>query len=124
MFEVEKTFRFEAGHTLMQHNGKCRFPHGHSYVLRVVLRSQTLVSRGPKQAMVEDFQAISDIVKPMIEEYLDHKWLNDTLKTKSPTAEFTAKWIFHFLKPRIPKLYKVYVSETESSMASYSEHNT
>jgi 6-pyruvoyltetrahydropterin/6-carboxytetrahydropterin synthase len=123
MFELEKAFRFEAGHTLVHHDGKCSSPHGHSYVLRIMLRSEELILKGPKQSMVKDFQEISDIVKPMVESYFDHKWLNETLQTESPTAERIAHWIYEYLKPKIPQLYKVSVSETESSSASYFELN-
>lgn len=119
MFEIEKLFRFEAGHTLVHHDGKCSSPHGHSYVVRIVLRSADLIEEGPKQAMVRDFQDVQSSVKPMIEKYFDHKWLNDSLQLDSPTSEQIAKWIYDYLKPTVPKLYKVVVSETESSSASY-----
>jgi 6-pyruvoyltetrahydropterin/6-carboxytetrahydropterin synthase len=122
MFEIEKKFRFEAGHTLLHHDGKCSSPHGHSYVLTIVLRSQSLISDGPKQSMVRDFQEISDVVKPMIDQYFDHKWLNETLSLDSPTAERIAEWIFKYVQPKIPQLYKVSVRETESSSASFWLH--
>lgn len=121
MFEVSKTFRFEAGHELSFHDGKCVSPHGHSYAVTITVRSSTLVSSGPKQQMVLDFQEISHIVTPMIEEFFDHKYLNETLKTESPTAEFIAKWIYDYVKKRIPQLYKVSVSETEKTTAAYFE---
>jgi 6-pyruvoyltetrahydropterin/6-carboxytetrahydropterin synthase len=69
--------------------------------------------------MVMDFQEISSIVKPMIEKYFDHQWINETLDTESPTAERIAQWIYEYLKAQIPQLYKVSVSETESCTASY-----
>lgn len=120
MFEVEKTYTFEAGHLLDHHDGKCRHPHGHSYVIMIKLRATQLVSDGPKKNMVIDFAAISDIVKPMIEEYFDHKWLNDTLQTDSPTAEYIAYWIFHHLISYLPNLYSVTVCETNTARATYS----
>jgi 6-pyruvoyltetrahydropterin/6-carboxytetrahydropterin synthase len=121
MFELEKSFHFEAGHRLHHHDGKCATPHGHSYLLKISLRSKSLIPTGPKQSMVFDFQEISSIVKPMIEAFFDHKWLNETLVTESPTAEYLVKWIFEHLKPQMPLLYKVTLSETESSSASYFE---
>jgi 6-pyruvoyltetrahydropterin/6-carboxytetrahydropterin synthase len=119
MYELEKTFRFEAGHTLPYHDGKCASLHGHSYSLTIILRSPTLVSSGPKQNMVADFNEISNVVKPMIEAYFDHHWLNDTLSLSSPTAEIIANWVFDFLKPKLPNLYKVVVAETDTARASY-----
>jgi 6-pyruvoyltetrahydropterin/6-carboxytetrahydropterin synthase len=119
VFEIEKTYRFEAGHSLIYHDGKCREPHGHSYILTIKLRGDALVQTGPKKNMLLDFQDISAQVKPMIENFLDHKWLNDTLKTDSPTAEVIAKWIFDYLKPKLSSLFSVSVNETATSKATY-----
>ena len=122
MFEIEKIFSFEAGHQLMHHDGQCSNPHGHSYVLHVCLRSNKLVPEGPKTNMVVDFYDISSAVKPMIKEYLDHKWLNDTLETDSPTAEYIAKWIYYHLKPKLAMLHSITIYETETSKVRYTEH--
>lgn len=119
MFEIEKKFRFEAGHKLCRHDGLCSNPHGHSYVLIVTLRAEALIKAGPKTNMVIDFFEISDKVKPMIEKYLDHCWLNDTLDSDSPTAEYIAKWIFDHLAPQLPGLYSITIYETESSKVVY-----
>lgn len=119
MFEIEKKFRFEAGHQLVHHNGLCKEPHGHSYLFIVTLLSDRLISSGPKKNMVIDFFDLADIVKPMIEEYLDHKWLNDSLNTDSPTAEFIAKWIFDYLAPKLEGLHAITLYETESSKVVY-----
>ncbi|MCH1429249.1 MAG: 6-carboxytetrahydropterin synthase QueD [Chlamydiales bacterium] len=121
MFIIKKKFKFEAGHQLTYHEGKCSSPHGHSYEIEVVLRDSELKKSGPEKNMVLDFYHISKAVRPLIESHLDHKWLNDTLETDSPTAEFIAHWIFHQLKPQLPLLYKVSVWETQTSKVSYTE---
>jgi 6-pyruvoyltetrahydropterin/6-carboxytetrahydropterin synthase len=120
MFEIEKTFRFEAGHVLTHHDGKCRRPHGHSYVLTVHLRTEQLISKGPKTNMLIDFTDIGTIVKPMIEQYFDHHWLNDTLECDSTTVEFIAKWIFDYLDPHLPGLHAISLYETASARVIYS----
>jgi len=119
MYELEKTFRFEAGHQLVHHDGKCQRPHGHSYILTVQLRSETLIASGPKTNMVMDFGDVDAVVKPLIESSLDHHWLNDTIGTDSATAEAIAKWIFDKLKPKLPLLYSVTLHETASSKITY-----
>jgi len=119
MFEIQKIFHFEAGHQLKHHNGLCRQPHGHSYRLIVTIRNHMLTPAGPKKNMVLDFSDLSQCVWPMIEEYFDHKWLNDTLQTDSPTAEFMAKWIFDYLENKLPGLYSITVCETETAKAIY-----
>lgn len=121
MFELEKTFHFEAGHVLTHHDGKCRVPHGHSYVLTIHVRSPTLISTGPKKNMVVDFQDINALVRPMILQSLDHKWLNDTLATDSPTVEFIAKWVYDYLEPLLPGLYAISMYETVSSKVTYTK---
>ena len=119
MFEVEKVFSFEAGHVLQHHDGACSQPHGHSYKVKIAIRKNHLENAGPQQGMVIDFHRIRDVVKPMIDEYFDHHWLNDTLHTESPTAEAIAKWIFNYLDSRLEGLCRVSVYETETSCASY-----
>lgn len=121
MYEVTKSFHFDAGHALTHHNGLCRRPHGHTYTLIIKVRSSSLIDQGSSKNMVLDFQEIVDIVNPMIKKYFDHHWLNDTLETDSPTAEFMASWIYAFLKPQIPGLYCVSLYETPTSQASYWE---
>jgi len=121
MFELKKTFHFEAGHQLMHHDGKCASPHGHSYILTVHIHSKELMQDGPKKNMVMDFSTLSDIVKPMIKTYFDHHWLNETLQTDSPSAEFMAHWIYHHLKPKLQALTAVTINETATSQVTYTE---
>mmetsp|Transcript_12202 Transcript_12202/g.32854 ORF Transcript_12202/g.32854 Transcript_12202/m.32854 type:complete len:162 (+) Transcript_12202:85-570(+) len=119
MYTLEKDFRFEAMHVLEHHDGKCARPHGHSYGCTVRLRARELQAAGPKINMLMDFSDVSAVVRSMIEKFLDHRNLNETLGTDSPTAEFIARWIFDYLKPHLPLLSDVTVSETTTSRATY-----
>lgn len=119
MFIVEKSFSFEAGHVLEHHDGQCSDPHGHSYVVSIQLKVEILEKDGPKKNMAIDFLDISKIVRPMIDEYFEHKWLNDTLETDSPTAEFIASWIYQYLVKKLPYLTSVMVQETATSKVIY-----
>ncbi len=119
MYEIEKSFTFEAGHVLKHHDGKCSQPHGHSYKLTVVLCAVQLIAEGPKKNMVIDFLDIGTIVKPMIEKYFDHHWINDTLQTDSPTAEFMARWIYEYLQPFLPGLKSISLNETATAKVTY-----
>jgi len=119
MFEIEKSFSFEAGHFLAHHDGACRRLHGHSYRMTVRLCADTLITGGSETNMVMDYQLLSGIVEPMIREFLDHVVLNETLQTDSPTAEFIAKWVYDWLKPKIPPLSSVTISETAKTAATY-----
>lgn len=119
MFELRKSFTFEASHQLVHHDGKCQNLHGHSYTLVVELQSATLVGHGPKRNMVADFSDVSAVVRRLIKSHLDHHHLNETLGTDSPTAEYIAQFCFHQLKPDIPFLVAVEVRETPTSSIVY-----
>ena len=119
MYELEKIFHFEAAHSLKYHDGKCRNMHGHSYVLHVHIHAQNLQDSGPKINMIMDFQDINEVVKPMIEQYFDHRCLNETLQSDSTTVEFICKWIFDYLEPYIAGLYAISLYETASAKATY-----
>jgi len=121
MFELKKSFTFEASHRLAHHNGKCAQLHGHSYTLKIRVRKDSLISEGSSKNMVVDFGDISVLVKPLIEKFLDHHDLNETLGTDSPSAEFIARWVYQRLKPCIPGVYSVTIQETASASATYWE---
>ena len=119
MYVLEKIFHFEAGHTLAA-TGKCARPHGHSFTLTIALCSETLQSDGPEKNMVQDLLALNNLVEPMIDRYLDHRWLNETLENDSPTLEFICRWIYDHLKPIIPQLSSVCLAENPFCKAIYS----
>ena len=66
-YRIGKTFEFESGHMLSKHSGKCRFPHGHSRRVEIVLAADALDAND----MVCDFQAIKQIIKAFIDHW-DH----------------------------------------------------
>ena len=73
---IVKSFGFEASHQLPNHDGKCRNLHGHSYKMEVILRGDLTEDAGsPKEGMVVDFGDVSSIVKELIIERLDHRFL-------------------------------------------------
>lgn len=120
MFELRKSFNFEASHVLTGHNGKCARFHGHSYVLTLILRGRRLKQSGPQRNMLMDFCEISAATKGLVASHLDHHHLNDTLATKSPTAEYIARWIYRRLAPQLaPQLVAVELRETASAVVVY-----
>lgn len=119
MFTLKKEFTFEAAHKLPHHDGKCQRLHGHSWRMRVILQGLHLVPQGPKAGMLMDFGDISKTVKPLIEEKLDHYYLNDSTGLENPTSEELARWIFQQLKFNLPQLVAVEVDETCTSSCCY-----
>lgn len=119
MFRLEKRFSFEASHQLMNHDGKCRRLHGHSWQGVAILLGLDVEGTGPKKGMLVDFGDIGAVIEEMVEAHLDHWHLNDSLITDSPTSEMVAKWCFDYLYPKLPMLAAIRIEETCSSAAEY-----
>lgn len=118
-YRLEKQIFFEAAHRLPHHDGKCRRLHGHSWKGKLILEGDRLDERGPKQGMLLDFGEVSSAVKPLVENYLDHQYLNDTTGLESPTSELLAKWIYDKMRPLLPLLVAVEIYETCTSGCEY-----
>ena len=116
IYRVCKAFEVESGHMLSKHPGLCRFPHGHTRRVEVVLASESLDACD----MVCDFKAVKLAVKGYIDR-LDHAMAmnaRDPLLAKlegaarerivvfdaDPTTEILAKDIFDFLSAELRAL--------------------
>lgn len=125
MFRLEKRFRFEAAHYLPHHDGKCARLHGHSWVGTLIVEGEGLQDSGvdeknPKAGMVMDFGDLSAVINPLVEEYLDHQYLNLSIQELvSPTSEELARWVYNQLKGSLPLLAAVRIEETCTSAAEY-----
>ncbi|MEB3250212.1 MAG: 6-carboxytetrahydropterin synthase QueD [Merismopediaceae bacterium] len=120
MWLIYKEFRFEAAHRLPHHPGKCQRLHGHSWLGRVYLHSDRLIPAGEEQGMVMDFGRLQDYLTPLLEDYLDHYYLNETLGMESPTSEAIAEWIAQQLLARgLKELHSVEIRETCTSGTRY-----
>lgn len=64
--KIAKEFRWEMGHRLQCHKGKCFNLHGHSYKLLVELQGGV-----EKNGMVLDYFDVKEIIEPLVDE-LDH----------------------------------------------------
>lgn len=115
---VSKVFRFEAAHSLPNHDGKCRNPHGHSYKVVVCVKGEVNEKQDhAKEGMVIDFADIKAVWKHSLEPLLDHKNLNETLPISTTTAENIAGWALLVFRANLVPVDKVEVWETETSCA-------
>lgn len=123
MYTLTKEFKFEASHQLMHHDGKCARLHGHSWKGRVILKGEHLVAQGPKINMLVDYADISAVLKPIVEELLDHHHLNETLQSEAATSEFVARFVFEEILKRRSDfknfLQAVEIDETCTSSCRY-----
>lgn len=124
MFTLKKEFKFEASHQLPNHDGKCARLHGHSWKLVVWVKGDRLIADGSKQDMVIDYGDISKIVKPLVNDYLDHYHLNDSTGLINPTSESLAVWIYNKIKPKLACLYAIEIKETCTSSCIYTNEKS
>lgn len=130
--KIAKEFRWEMGHRLSFHNGKCINLHGHSYKLLVEFEG-TIDSNG----MMIDYFDVKKIISPIIDK-LDHAFMvyekdtplieslkklnsNFVLVPYQPTAENLCRYFLDNIKsiglPENIIAVKVLVFETESTYA-------
>lgn len=135
---------------LSKHPGRCKFPHGHSRRIDIVLSSESLDAND----MVCDFAAIKHAVGEFIERF-DHSMAINAadplakvldperlvrFEGQDPTTEVMAKAIFEFVQDRLStrepivgrdgyvyrippgvRVDRVRVTETSSSWAEFGE---
>ena len=108
--KVAKEFRWEMGHRLLEHFGKCKNIHGHSYKMIIEFEGELNESE-----MIIDFYDIDRIIKPLIEK-LDHAFMVNTkdkdvidfldkIKSKKLVVDFnsTVENICNFILDEIKK---------------------
>ena len=146
-YRICKTFEVENGHMLSKHPDKCRFPHGHTRKVELVLEADGL----DRNDMVCDFKAVKEAVGEFLEGF-DHamcmnmadpmyaemkKQYGDRIigfEKIDPTTEVLAKVVYDHLQARLAegvgreiryaiaegvRVAKVRVWETSSSWAEY-----
>jgi 6-pyruvoyltetrahydropterin/6-carboxytetrahydropterin synthase len=150
MYRVCKVFDIESGHMISKHPSRCRYPHGHSRRIELVLAAEELNGHD----MVVDFKWIRLAIGGLLDR-LDHALcinsldplLEDVQKVSQrivtfdgvdPTTEILARYIFDHLQAKISsgevmsdaegrytidpniRLERVRVWETATTWAEYS----
>jgi len=146
-YRISKSFEIESGHILSKHPGKCRFPHGHSRRVEVVLAADTLDAND----MVCDFKAVKLSLQAFLDSWDHALALNTddpnlafyrekhgarliTFAHTDPTSEVMARTVFDelsralatacrsgdFAIPAGVRVERVRITETSSSWAEYS----
>ena len=121
-----KTFEFESGHVLSKSQDRCRFPHGHSRRVEVVLAAEKL----DENDMVCDFRwiklALQDILQrldhamcinesdPRLEDFKNMQAKLEVLQGHDPTSEVIAQLIFEHLQAKLAR--KVELSSQEGNV--------
>jgi 6-pyruvoyltetrahydropterin/6-carboxytetrahydropterin synthase len=119
MISITKIVEFEAAHHLPGHKGRCHNLHGHSYKLEVEVGG--IINA---DGMIMDFGILKIVMENLVDDYFDHKNLNDTFI--NPTAEYMVEWIAFQLRKHIDEsnLLRVRLWETSSSYAEWRTNET
>lgn len=137
-FRIAKSFTIESGHLLSKHPGACRFPHGHSRTVEIIVVSDVLNGAD----MVCDFKAVKTAAAAAVDRF-DHAFALNTadprfaelraaygdrvigFENTDPTTEVLAREIFRHVQPQLAvvgvRLERVRVTETASSWGEYWE---
>lgn len=114
--KLVRDYRFEAAHSLpnVPETHKCRRMHGHSYRVSVTIEGEI----DPELGWLMDFAEIDERVDPVIKR-VDHYTLNDLAGLENPTSEILARWLWQNIKPALPLMVELSVSETPDSCCIY-----
>ena len=117
MWELTKTFRFEAAHTLdrMVEAEPSRRIHGHSYRAEVTVRGLPDAVTG----MILDL-GLFEAALSSAEDALDHRFL-DEVETMGPaTMENISRWIWDHVDEKLKGLCRVTVyRDSQGEVCSY-----
>ncbi len=110
-----RRIEFDAAHRVMLHESKCRFLHGHRYVIEATFYASELDSLG----RIVDFGVIKSVLGTWVEKYWDHttilfeadRPLGEMIEAQlqqaifylpsNPTAENMAAYLLHTVCPQL-----------------------
>lgn len=122
MYEILIRTEFSGAHHLRGYKGKCEALHGHNWKVEAKFQKEGVDALG----ISYDFKKAKDMLKSILKKF-DHAYLNklSAFKTKNPSAENIARYIYKELKNSITQkglaVASVSVWESDSSCATYFE---
>jgi len=124
MFELKVKSHFAGAHQLTMVGRKCENLHGHNWNVEVCVTGDKLNSAG----VLADFGDIKRAVRKVVDEELDHKFLNDLemFKGVQPTSERIAIYIAERVQSILSRelsekvrVSKVMAWESDDACATY-----
>lgn len=115
-YRICKTIEIENGHMLARHPDTCRFPHGHSRKVEIVLEAEELDENG----MVCDFKAVKLAAGAFLERF-DHALCMNTADPMFATlkAAYGERVIaFENTEPTTEALAKTFFDEIAKALAA------
>lgn len=124
MFELKVKSHFAGAHQLTMVGQKCENLHGHNWHVEVCVTGEELNSAG----VLADFGEIKKAVRTVVQEELDHKFLNelDMFEGMQPTSERIAVYIAQRVQAILSRdldedirVSKVMAWESDDACATY-----
>lgn len=114
-YTISKDFHFSASHQLggLPDEHPCSRLHGHNFIVRVTLQSDTLTPVG----FVVDYNDLKPFGK-WLDDSFDHRHLNDCVPF-NPTSENMTKYIYEKMEQMQLPVAEVWWSETPKTWACY-----
>ena len=116
-YRICKTFEVESGHMLARHPDRCRFPHGHTRTVEIVIEAEALDAN----QMVCDYKVLKETMAAYLNQ-LDHSMC---MNTEDPRyAEFKAMYGeriigFEGLDPTTEVMAKTIYDAARARLAAY-----
>ena len=105
--KIAKEFRWEMGHRLPEHFGKCKNIHGHSYKMIIELDGEV-----DKSGMVIDYYDVKKLIQPVIEK-LDHSFMvyKDDIEIISFLEKMKSKMVVVEFQSTVENICKYFLNE-------------
>ena len=121
LYRVFIDTHFAASHQLHGYQGACRALHGHTWKVRIEIKTTFVDDVG----ISFDFKMLKELAHQTIDK-LDHNHINDIppFDELNPTAEHISRYIYDEIKVKLPEhaaMSEVTVWESDSYAISYSE---
>ena len=118
MYWIRKQFEFSASHLLvgLPSTHPCSRLHGHNYIVELVLTGEL-----NEKGFVVDYRDLSKF-KKFIDDFVDHRDLNEVFFPMQTTAENIAKAFYDMTHEWWHEIYSVRVSETPKTWAEYNRY--
>jgi 6-pyruvoyltetrahydropterin/6-carboxytetrahydropterin synthase len=119
MISCTRKIEFDAAHRVMEHESKCKFLHGHRYVIEASFISNNTTNNTDNIGRVIDFGCVKELLGGWIDDNWDHttilyekdKLLGDNILAitsqnifylpKNPTAENMAEYLLNEICPKL-----------------------
>lgn len=115
--------RFSAAHSLTGYNGPCGRVHGHTWKVRVEVRTDRTNDIG----ISIDFKDLQNLADSVLSK-LDHRNLNEVppFDTVNPTAENLSRHVYHEVRRKLPagvRMSGVTVWESENRAVTFTDES-